>query len=340
MTIEFSCSHCDKVLKTSDDKAGRRAKCPQCGEAITVPVSDSVESDAGFDGFDNPDAESPVSEEQSFLADGPVKEEDSFLASGTIDCPMCGTTIKSIAKKCRFCGETLQASEDQNFEPRIINVSDVFSRAWELYKSNLGLCIGASLLSYLLMMVCMITVFAVLFGIGFAGFSVAGKNNEAMLIPMVILLYVVGLVTIYFIQFYFLLGLQSVMLQMTKGLNPGISELFGCSRFVWRMFLCSLVFGILIVLGLVCLIIPGIIVMLMFWPYSYLLIDRDLPGIDSFTEIKKYTKGNLGSLALIFLASFVIYILGSSLTYGIGAIFLLPFLVMVQTVTYAEMTNQ
>ena len=37
MTIEFSCSHCDKVLKTSDDKAGRRAKCPQCGEAVTVP---------------------------------------------------------------------------------------------------------------------------------------------------------------------------------------------------------------------------------------------------------------------------------------------------------------
>ncbi len=340
MTIEFNCSHCDKVLKTSDDKAGRRAKCPQCGEPITVPVSDAVDTGDGFNGFDNSDAEAPVSEEQSFLAESPVREEDSFLASGTTDCPMCGATIKAVAVKCRFCGETLQPSTEKGLEHRIINVSDVFSRAWEIYKSNLGMCIGASLLSYFLMMVCMITVIAVLFGIGFAGFAVAGKNNEAMLIPMMILLYGVGMVAIYFVQFYFLLGLQSVMLKMTKDLNPGISELFSCSRFVWRMFLCSLVFGILIALGLVCLVIPGIIVMLMFWPYSFLLIDRDLPGIDSFTEIKKYTKGNLGSLTLIFLASFGIYILGSSLTYGFGAIFLLPFLVMVQTVAYAEMTNQ
>ena len=76
MTIEFSCSHCNKVLKTSDDKAGRRAKCPQCGEPIDVPLPGGVASDDGFDGFDEPASETPVSEEQSFLGESSVREED------------------------------------------------------------------------------------------------------------------------------------------------------------------------------------------------------------------------------------------------------------------------
>lgn len=311
--------------------------CPQCGEPITVPVPDSV---VDSDRFDDPDNEIPVSEEQSFLAESPVREEHSFLAGGSVNCPMCGATVEENTKKCSHCGETLQASAGKQWEHRIINVGDVFSRSWNLYKENLGMCIGASLLSYLMMFVGMVAIGMVLFAIGFAGFAVAGQNNQALLIPMVILLYVVAIIVIYFVQFYFLLGLQSVMLQMTKGLNPGIGELFSCGRFVWRMFLCSLVFGILIMLGFVCLVIPGIIIMLMFWPYSFLLIDRNLPGIESFTKVRSYTKGNLWTLTLIFLASFGIYIVGASMTYGIGAIFVLPFLVLVQTVTYAEMTNQ
>jgi hypothetical protein len=52
------------------------------------------------------------------------------------------------------------------------------------------------------------------------------------------------------------------------------------------------------------------------------------------------TKGNLLSIFLIFLASAGIFLLGTVLTLGIGLIFLIPFLVLVQTVTYAEMTSQ
>ncbi|MAG94651.1 MAG: hypothetical protein CMJ48_13030 [Planctomycetaceae bacterium] len=49
MAIEFNCSHCDKLLKTPDDKAGRGAKCPGCGEMITVPAG---EQDTFGDAFE------------------------------------------------------------------------------------------------------------------------------------------------------------------------------------------------------------------------------------------------------------------------------------------------
>jgi len=78
----------------------------------------------------------------------------------------------------------------------------------------------------------------------------------------------------------------------------------------------------------------------MFWPYPYLLIDRNLPGIQSFTESRKITQGNLLNLFGVFLASLGIILLGGLLTLGIGFIFLLPFAFLIQTVAYAEMTSQ
>jgi hypothetical protein len=35
--IEFHCPHCDKYLKTNDDKAGMQVNCPGCGGPLTIP---------------------------------------------------------------------------------------------------------------------------------------------------------------------------------------------------------------------------------------------------------------------------------------------------------------
>jgi DNA-directed RNA polymerase subunit RPC12/RpoP len=37
MPIEFRCSECSRLLRTPDDTAGKRAKCPQCGAILAVP---------------------------------------------------------------------------------------------------------------------------------------------------------------------------------------------------------------------------------------------------------------------------------------------------------------
>ncbi len=39
MSIEFSCPHCGKHLRTPDETAGRQAKCPQCGELSQIPIA-------------------------------------------------------------------------------------------------------------------------------------------------------------------------------------------------------------------------------------------------------------------------------------------------------------
>ncbi len=42
MPFKFACEHCDRVLSVSSSKIGRRAKCPGCGESLTVPDKDAA----------------------------------------------------------------------------------------------------------------------------------------------------------------------------------------------------------------------------------------------------------------------------------------------------------
>ena len=42
MAISLSCPSCDKTLKVKDELAGRKVKCPGCGEAVPVPAGDEA----------------------------------------------------------------------------------------------------------------------------------------------------------------------------------------------------------------------------------------------------------------------------------------------------------
>lgn len=45
MSITFQCYSCQKVLRVGDDKAGKKAKCAQCGTILTIPMASAEEEE-------------------------------------------------------------------------------------------------------------------------------------------------------------------------------------------------------------------------------------------------------------------------------------------------------
>ena len=84
MAIEFSCQ-CGKQIKVSEKLAGRRAKCPGCGQPITIP-----EVDAPLDDIDG---------NLLYEAIGTSSNEPEQVA-----CANCHRSIPATASVCPHCG--------------------------------------------------------------------------------------------------------------------------------------------------------------------------------------------------------------------------------------------
>ena len=51
MPIEFRCTQCQKLLRTADETAGKKARCPDCGAIVDIPSQPASAEGAPQDPF-------------------------------------------------------------------------------------------------------------------------------------------------------------------------------------------------------------------------------------------------------------------------------------------------
>ena len=332
MAIEFNCHLCGKLLRTADEKAGRTAKCPGCGESIAVP--DAGETDAADDCGEE-DYGQDDSGDDDYGRSDELAAPASRRGAGRLNCPMCGKSISDAAAKCRFCGEDLgtkQSRRGRGIQPTQIEAGEVISTSWEIYKSEMGICIGGVIVAGIINAVASApsTILQEMMNGGAFG-------QEAMIIAAAawFVLYILGIA----VQLYMTLGVNILLLNVVRGQGAEIGDLFKGGPYFLRMLGSSFLFGLAVGVGTILCIVPGIIVALMFWPYAYLLVDKDPPGIDCLSRAKEITENNWGAVFLIGLVSFGINLLGLAAC-CVGLIFTAPLTTLMMAVAYCRMTGQ
>lgn len=359
LTIEFHCPQCSRLLRTADDKVGTKAKCPQCGGPVTVPFPDeSPRHDLHDDSHGS---------EATGRAHPPLPSAAAM--SHSTACAVCGEELTPHAAYCGHCGEPVGGGPVQSRRRpgQPLELGDLFSRSWAIFTDRMGLCLAACWLPKVLVGVAMGLVWMVLaIFVGFAG-NAGNPPNPAVLAPAIGVM-AVGFLAVVVFGWYLIPGERMLYLRLARGEAAEAADVFRGGRFLSRMVCSAIVKGLIILsmylacavpLGLVivafqnkpALAVPVAIVaviamiasvaryLIASWPFIYVLVDRDSPGISCLRASAEITKGNRLTLFALFLIGGFMNSLASQL-FCIGMFFTVPFFELMCAIAYCDLTEQ
>jgi DNA-directed RNA polymerase subunit RPC12/RpoP len=106
MPITVACA-CGAKFAAKDELAGKRVKCPKCGDALQIP---SAEAPVPRSAPTTSPKQPPLAPEPSAI--GSILDEFGSEASKTgVRCPKCGSDMKSEAVICIQCGFNTQTGK-------------------------------------------------------------------------------------------------------------------------------------------------------------------------------------------------------------------------------------
>jgi len=135
------------------------------------------------------------------------------------------------------------------------------------------------------------------------------------------------------------LGLITFFLKISRNEDVEINTLFSKFSLFWKAAGLSFLVGLFSTLWSLLLIIPGIIASLSYSMVFYILIDNpDIKILDAIKESKRITNGYKMDILILNL-SFIGWILLSCLTFGIGSLFLTPYMGTTNAILYTKLKN-
>lgn len=135
------------------------------------------------------------------------------------------------------------------------------------------------------------------------------------------------------------LGMMKIYLKFVDGQQGSFEDLVSLPHLFLRYLGASILCGLAIVGGFICLIIPGLILAVKLQFFGYLIIDKDERAIDSLKRSFAMTKGLWGEL---FVFSFLLALINlvGLLCLGIGLFATIPTTALAIAYVYRKLVTQ
>ena len=130
------------------------------------------------------------------------------------------------------------------------------------------------------------------------------------------------------------LSVVRIYLNLTKGVSPKVADSFGAVGDFWCAFKVNFFVGLFTSLWSLLLYIPGIIKALSYSMALYILAENpDMPALEAIDRSKKMMDGHKMDLFVLYL-SFIGWGLLCGITFGIAAIWVIPYMQATMTNAY------
>jgi uncharacterized membrane protein len=201
--------------------------------------------------------------------------------------------------------------------PGELNVGDAISYGWAAFKATPGPLVLITL------------VFLVVSGV-INGLGGAFQDQTVIYLFFQLLSIFVGILLY--------MGMIRVALKVTSGVVPEIGDLFKPEHFGSYLG-AGLLVGIIVTVGLVFCIIPGIYLGIALGFFGFLILGRGEKAIDSISGSWALTEGNRGTLFLLGLAVFGINLVGALLC-GVGLLVTYPLTIIAMGYAYRVLSGE
>jgi uncharacterized membrane protein len=150
----------------------------------------------------------------------------------------------------------------------------------------------------------------------------------------------VGLLNIitYIIFLGLTLGSLKIYLSFVDGKKPQFSDLLSMfkTRLIIRFFLSQLLYGLIVLFGLILFIFPGIYFGLKYVFVANILVDRNVGVFEAFSKSGEITRGIVGRLFLFQLVLSLVALVGL-LVVGVGLLVALPVVSLADMYLYRKL---
>jgi len=134
------------------------------------------------------------------------------------------------------------------------------------------------------------------------------------------------------------IGVERAALQSTQGVRPSFSQMF-TAQHLGRYIVFTLLYAVLVALGIVLCIVPGIIMIFLLQLGQYYVLDKGLGPIQAIKASSRAVMRNYGPALLLTLISLLVLIIGG-LFFGLLTLVTLPFSCLFTAHLYRQFNHE